>query len=130
MTEETILKPIRKNGVLIEKAFKKYAEEYAAGRKPVVSKIMLEVGYTPHMARTCRVKHTMTWKKLLEGMANTKVMKVFDDLIDEDNEDKRTRLAAAIEVCKLKDLYPGKRLKIEALQEKNNEFLEAGEIEN
>lgn len=120
------LKPIRKNGDKIKKAFELTAAEYAAGRKPVISKIMLQAGYTPYMAKTCRVTTTMTWKQLMDALPNSKVMKVFTDLIDESNEDKRTRLEAAKEVCKLKDLYPGKRLKIEALQAKNDEFLDGG----
>lgn len=123
------LKPIRKNGDKIKKAFELTAAEYAAGRKPVISKIMLQAGYTPYMAKTCRVTTTMTWKQLMDNLPNSKVMKVFTDLIDESNEDKRTRLEAAKEVCKLKDLYPGKRLKIEALQQKNEEFLSDEENE-
>ena len=54
---------------------------------------------------------------------------MFDDLIDESNEDKRTRLAAAVELCKLHDLYPGKKLKIESQQEKNNQFIEYEEVD-
>ncbi len=119
--------PVRKNGKMVEKAFQLMMAEYEAGRKPVISKIMLEAGYSPYMAKTCRVHTTMTWKQLMDNLPNAKVMKVFTDLIDESNEDKRTRLEAAKEVCKLKDLYPGKRLKIEALQAKNDEFLESGD---
>lgn len=124
------IKPVRKNGKKIEAAFKKIAEEYAAGRKPVISKIMLEVGYSPYMAKTCRVNKTMTFKQLLEEISDTKITKVFDDLIDSKNEDKRSRLDAAKEVCKLKDYYPGKRLKIESLQQKNDEFLLDDESED
>ena len=35
----------------------------------------------------------------------------------------------AIELCKLHDLYPGKKLKIESQQEKNNQFIEYEEVE-
>ena len=125
------IKPVRKNGKMIEAAFEKVIDAYARGEKPVISKIMLEVGYSPYLARTCRVNKTMTFKQKLDQVINDdKVIRVFDDLLDEKNEDKRTRLSAAETVCKLKDHFPGKKLKIEALNEKNDQFLLDGEIDD
>lgn len=118
------MKPIRKNGGRPKRVFDRAMEMIGEGKTPVISKLMREEGYSNSSAACVKVLRTATWKQLRDAMPKTRIMKVFDDLIDETNEDKRTRLAAAIELCKLNDLYPAKQLKIESLNQKNDEFLE------
>ena len=123
------LKPIRKNGGRVKEVFDETVKQIADGKKPVISRIMVEKGYSQSSANCVNVTQTATWKQLINNQDKYKIFKVFDDLIDESNEDKRTRLSAAIELCKLHDLYPGKKLKIESQQEKNNQFIEYEEVE-
>jgi len=123
------IKPIRKNGGRVKEVFDETVKQIAKGNKPVISKIMIEKGYSQSSANCLKVTQTATWRQLLNNQDKYRIYKVFDDLIDESNEDKRTRLAAAVELCKLHDLYPGKKLKIESLQEKNNRFIEYEEVE-
>ena len=122
--EVKAIKPVRKNGGRVKRVFDKTMKKIAEGKKPVVSKIMLEEGYSESAAACVKVLRTATWKQLKEALPKNEIMQVFADLINENNYDKRTRLAAAIELCKLNDLYPTKKLKIETLNEKNDEFLE------
>jgi hypothetical protein len=122
--EVKAMKPVRKNGSRVKRVFDKTMTQIAEGKKPVVSKIMLEEGYSESAAACVKVLRTATWKQLKEALPKNEIMQVFADLINEKNDDKRTRLAAAIELCKLNDLYPTKKLKIETLNEKNDEFLE------
>ncbi len=123
------LKPIRKNGGRVKEVFDETVKQIADGKKPVISRIMVEKGYSQSSANCVKVTQTATWKQLINNQDKYRIFKVFDDLIDESNEDKRTRLSAAIELCKLNDLYPGKKLKIESQQEKNNQFIEYEEVE-
>ncbi len=123
------LKPIRKNGGRVKEVFDETIKQIADGKKPVISRIMVEKGYSQSSANCVKVTQTATWKQLINNQDKYRIFKVFDDLIDESNEDKRTRLSAAIELCKLNDLYPGKKLKIESQQEKNNQFIEYEEVE-
>ena len=118
------LKPVRKNGGRVKRCFDKTMEQIGAGKVPVISKIMKEEGYSESAAACVKVLRTATWKQLRDAMPKNQIMQVFADLIDETNTDKRTRLASAVELCKLLDLYPTKKLKIETLNEKNSEFLE------
>jgi len=122
--EVKAMKPVRKNGSRVKRVFDKTMTQIAEGKKPVVSKIMLEEGYSESAAACVKVLRTATWKQLKEALPKNQIMQVFADLIDEKNDDKRTRLAAAIELCKLNDLYPQKKLKIETLNSKNDEFLD------
>jgi hypothetical protein len=123
------LKPIRKNGGRVKEVFDEAVKQIADGKKPVISRIMVEKGYSQSSANCVKVTQTATWKQLINNQDKYRIFKVFDDLIDESNEDKRTRLSAAIELCKLHDLYPGKKLKIESQQEKNNQFIEYEEVD-
>ncbi len=118
------MRPVRKNGGRVKRVFDKTMEKISQGKKPIVSKIMLEEGYSRSASACCKVLRTATWKQLRDSLPKNEIMQVFIDLISKDNEDKRTRLAAAVELCKLNDLYPTKKLKIETLNEKNAEFLE------
>ena len=117
------LKPVRKNGQRVKRVFDKVMTELGEGKVPVVSKTMLEEGYSESAAACVKVLRTATWKQLRDAMPKNQIMQVFADLIDEKNTDKRTRLAAGVELCKLLDLYPQKKLKIETLNSKNEEFL-------
>jgi len=118
------LKPVRKNGARPKKVFDRAMEMLGDGKVPVISKLMREEGYSESASACVKVLRTATWKQLRDAIPKNQIMQVFADLMDETNEDKRTRLAAGIEVCKLLDLYPSKKLKIETLTEKNADFLE------
>jgi len=118
------IKPIRKNGSRVKRVFDKVVTAKLNGKKLSVRKAMEGEGYSQSSINCDKVLGTATWKQLIKRFNDDDLMQVFDDFISPTNEDKRVRLAAAIEMCKLKDLYPKKRLSIETLNSKNDEFLE------
>lgn len=107
---------VRKNGDRVKRVFDKTMNKLAAGEKPVISRIMKEEGYSDSSAACVKVLRTATWQTLKEALPKNQIMQVFTDLIDEENTDKRTRLAAAVELCKLLDLYPTKGFTINGVQ--------------
>jgi hypothetical protein len=105
-----IVKPIRKNGQNVKAVFDEVVKQTLEGKSPAISQIMREKGYSESASNCLKVVRTSTWKDLTAGLPRDKIMKVFDDLISDENTDKRTRLSAAVELCKLLDFYPSKKI--------------------
>jgi hypothetical protein len=103
---------IRKNGGRIEAVFNEVVKQVGEGKLPAISGIMRENGYSESSSRCLKVVRTATWKQLMDSIPRDEIMNVFTDLISRENEDKRTRLEAAKELCKLLDFYPTKKFSI------------------
>ena len=116
------LKQIPESGKMIEAVFYETMKQISEGKKPSISKIMREVGYSDSTARTANVTKSKTWEELKAGLDKGRIFKVFDDMIDPSNDDKRTRLAAANDLVKIYDLLPAQKLKIEEINEATEKF--------
>lgn len=120
-------KPIRKNGKRVASVFNKVANEIAQGKKIKdidLNQIQREEGYSEESIRCNKVFRTATWEQMKGRDLDNFVKDGFIELADKTNDDKRTRLASLKEIATLLDLYPGKRMQIEMLNEKNEAFFE------
>jgi len=91
----------------------------------VLGKIMREAGYA---AATCinpqaNLTSKPGWEVLKNRLDSGGAIQTFNELVAPENEDKRTRLAAAIEITKITDGYPKADNKVIGLFEKvGNDF--------
>ncbi len=118
---------IRKNGGRVEAVFNEVVKQVGEGKLPAISGIMRENGYSESSSKCLKVVRTATWKQLMDSIPRDEIMNVFTDLISRENEDKRTRLEAAKELCKLLDFYPSKKFSIGNVAEK---YILEAEIDN
>lgn len=130
---------IRKNGGRVEEVFKEVVKQVGEGKIPAISGIMREKGYSESASRCLKVVRTATWRQLTDSIPRDEIMEVFTDLISRENEDKRTRLEAAKELCKLLDFYPSKKFSVNEINpkyiieiepEKTDNEQESGEEDN
>jgi len=117
-------KPVRKNGKRVERVFTRAMEMVASGVKPDLNKIQREEGYSEESIRCNKVFYTKTWEQMKGKDLENFVKNGFLDIASPENLDKRTRLGSLKEMADLLDLYPGKKMQIELLNEKNAEFFE------
>lgn len=117
------LKPVRANGKRVEAVFEKAKEAVVAGEKPVISRIMKEVGYSDSSCKCLKAMHTATWKHLLDTIPDNVLLGELYGLAT-DPDDKRTKLEALKEIFRLKDKYPAGKMQIGAFQNQVNEFFE------
>ena len=83
------------------------------GRQPNIERAMLRQGYSPTSARSNKVSQTKTWELLKKKYLNDeKALKTFNQLADEQNDDKDNRLKASVEIMKLNDRYPAQKSKV------------------
>jgi hypothetical protein len=119
-----IAKPIRKNGHKVERVFTKAMEMVAKGETPDLNQLQRDEGYSEESIRCNKVFRTATWEQMKGRDLDNFVKDGFVNLADISNEDKRTRLAALKEIATLLDIYPGKKMQIELLNEKNEAFFD------
>jgi hypothetical protein len=116
-------KPVRKNGTRVKRVFDKAKEAVSEGKKPVISAIMREEGYSPSACACLKVMRTATWKQLLDTIPDNQLLGELFNLAT-DPDDKRTKLEALKEIFRLKDKYPAGKMQIGAFQNQANEFFE------
>lgn len=114
---------VKKNPKML-RAVELIKEKIENGKEVVISKTMLEAGYSESSAHDCSIMKTRAFKDLLEEyLPDSSLLGVVKDLIDPSNEDKNTRLAAAKEGFRLKDRYPASKLQLNAFQDATNDIL-------
>ena len=101
-------------------AFKIMLERLMKHEPIVLGKIMKEAGYAD---ATCvnpeaNLISRPGWEVLKRTLDSNGAIQTFNDLVAPDNEDKRTRLSAAIEITKIQDGYPKQENKVIGLFEK------------
>jgi len=122
-----LVKPLRKNSKKVVNVFNKVMNEVSQGKslKEIdLNQIQREEGYSEESIRCSKVFQTKTWEQLKGRDLDSFVRDGFINIADITNEDKRTRLAALKEIATLLDIYPGKKMQIELLNEKNEAFFD------
>jgi len=82
------------------------------GKKPNISELMREEGYSESSCRCQKVVRMDTWKEMLDQVPGDFILQGFVDLASQ-TEDKRTKLNSLKELANLKDLYPSKKMTID-----------------
>lgn len=105
-------------------AFKKMLEKLAKSEPVVLGSIMREVGYSPATAinPTKNLTSKVGWDSLKRELDSGGARDAFNELVAPQNTDKRSRLAAAIEITKITDGYPKQDNKVIGLFEKVGEL--------
>jgi hypothetical protein len=100
-----------------EAAFNKYLECLKKGERPILGKIMMAVGYSPYFSEspTNNLTSKPGWQVLKKRLDSMGAVQAFNDLVSQENEDKRTRLASAIEITKIQGGYPAQENKVVGL---------------
>jgi hypothetical protein len=96
--------------------------EKVDGKK--LKQIQKEEGYSDSSILHGRCFQTKTWEKMKDRDLGSFVKNGFLEIALPENLDKRTRLASLKEMADLLDLYPGKKMSIEILNEKNEAFFD------
>lgn len=105
-------------------AFKKMLERLAKSEPVVLGTIMREVGYSAATAINPGKNLTSKegWEVLKRELDSNGARDAFNDLVAPTNEDKRTRLASAVEITKITGGYPAQESKVIGLFEKVSEL--------
>ena len=106
-------------------AFKKMLEKLAKHEAVVLGTIMREVGYSDATAINPGLNLTSKegWEQLKRELDSNGARDAFNELVSKQNTDKRSRLAAAIEITKITGGYPQQESKVIGLFEKiGNDF--------
>ena len=105
-------------------AFKVMLERLAKHEPVILKSIMREVGYSEATAINPGLNLTSRpgWDALKRELDAGGAKQAFNDLVSPHNEDKRTRLAAAIEITKIGGGYPAQENKVIGLFEKVSEL--------
>ena len=119
-----LAKPVRKNGKRVERVFNRTMEAVAKGEKPNLKQIQIEEGYSEGSILHGRCFQTKTWEQMKGKDIESFVKNGFLKLASEENDDKRTRTKNLENIATLVDMWPGKKMQIELLNEKNAEFFE------
>ena len=103
----------------IVRVFKKANERVRKGKRPNISGLMREEGYSEYSARSLKVTKTKTWQQLkAKYLDDEKALITLNELADKSNEDKDNRLKASKEILILNDRYPAKKNKIIGLYDR------------
>jgi hypothetical protein len=107
-----------------QQAFKVMLEKFAKHEPVILGQIMREVGYSPNTAINPALNLTSKpgWELLKRQLDSGGAIQTFNELVSPDNQDKRTRLASAIEITKITDGYPKSENKVIGLFEKIGEL--------
>lgn len=97
----------------IKQVFEEALKRVEAGRNPNVFQLMKKYGYSEKQAKKNAVTQTVTWQELLNEINDGEILSMFKEIIKE-KKDKRARIAAGIELLKLKNRYPKESTEIEA----------------
>ena len=105
-------------------AFKKMLEKLANKEPVVLGTIMREVGFSEVTSKNPGKNLTskVGWEELKRELDSNGARDAFNDLVSGENQDKRTRLAAAIEITKITGGYPQQENKVIGLFEKVSEL--------
>ena len=97
----------------IEDVFRDVLKSVENGRQPNIKQAMLKHGYALISAEKNKVTQSKTWDKLLKEIDDEEILNKIKDIMRD--EDKRSSLAAADMLLKLKDKYPEQKTKIMGL---------------
>ena len=113
-------------------AFKKMLEKLAKHESVILGTIMREVGYADATAINPGLNLTSRpgWDLLKRELDSNGARDAFNELVAKQNTDKRTRLAAAIEITKITGGYPAQESKVIGLFEKVGELQQDDRPEN
>lgn len=113
-------------------AFKKMLEKLAKSEPVVLGTIMREVGYSEATSINPGLNLTSRpgWDLLKRELDSNGARDAFNELVAKENQDKRTRLAAAIEITKITGGYPAQESKVIGLFEKIGELQKNDRPEN
>ncbi len=100
----------------IKTVFDNSLKNVSNGKSPNVSTEMAKAGYSPSSCRALKVTQSRTWKDLLNRIDDEMVIAMLQEIVKE-KEDKRARIAAGVELLKLKDRYPQQKSKAVGLFE-------------
>jgi len=105
----------------IKKVFDACIRNTVEGKEPNVSGEMRKAGYAETSCRALKVTQTKPWKELLDTIDDFKVLEMFNEIVS-DKKDKRARIAAGIEIMKLKDRYPKQKVSLGVFDEREEVF--------
>lgn len=125
----SISKPVRKNGKRVQRVFEKAITAVAKGEELDLKQIQRDEGYSEESIRCGKVFRTKTWEQMKGRDMETFIGQGFLELALPENEDKRTRISALKELAALSDMYPGKKMKYEMINEATSKFFESEAIE-
>ena len=105
-----------------EQAFKIMLEKLAKKEPAVLKKIMVEAGYSPNSAINPELNLTSKkgWQILKNELDANGAKSALNDLVSPENDDKRTRLSASVEILKI--VSPEKQTNVIGLFEKLGEL--------
>ena len=99
----------------VQRVFNRAVEDIKNKKKPVISAIMREEGYSASSAHSLTATKTATWEYLLAQISDDVVLsRVYRILA---GNDARASLQAAEMLFKLKDKFPAGKLRIQAYNE-------------
>jgi len=100
--------------IMQRRVFEIYLREMAKEKPMKLGKMLLEAGYSKRLSRNpaLAVFNSRGWAELKKELDGEGAKKAFNDLVAESNEDKRTRLASAIEITKIQGGYPAQENKV------------------
>ena len=125
---ESISKPVRKNGDRVQRVFEKAVTAVANGEELDLKQIQREEGYSEQSIRCGKVFRTKTWQQMKGRDLETFIGHGFLELALPENEDKRTRFSALKELAALSDMYPGKKMKYEMVNEATKRFFNSEDV--
>ena len=96
------------NKTRVVNVFNEAMDSVRIGKKPSISKIMLNRGYSKSSARSLKVTQTKTWAQLLNEIDDNMLKARLIELAG-DKKDKRASLTAIDMLLKLKDRYPAQK---------------------
>lgn len=97
--------PATLNNQRIRDIFTESIAQVRIGKKPVISKMMREKGYSPSSCRALKITQTKTWEDLLAEIDDGMLIRELRGLALE-KKDKRAKLQAIDMLLKLKSKYP------------------------
>lgn len=125
---ESISKPVRKNGDRVKRVFEKAVAIVASGEELDLKQIQRDEGYSEESIRCGKVFRTKTWQQMKGRDMETFIGHGFLELALPENEDKRTRFSALKELAALSDMYPGKKMKYEMVNEATQRFFNSEDM--
>lgn len=103
-------------------AFDNLIKALQSGSAFNMENIMLKAGYTKATAHNPDKNLTSKtgWNKLLSKISDEAIISKFEEILND--TDKRSSLSAGIELLKLKDRYPDKKLRVGNIDEMLNDI--------
>ena len=107
-----------------EAAFKIMLEKLKKKEPAVLKTIMREAGFAPSTCINPELNLTSRpgWQILKGQLDSNGARDALNELVSAENEDKRTRFSAAVEIIKIQDGYPKQDNKVIGLFEKIGEL--------